>query len=46
MKISFIAKIMLLIATMINIFFPNQIAIRIECVVLVSFTAYVALMDC
>jgi hypothetical protein len=47
MPINFVAKIMLLIATIVSILFPQDIAVKIISVILLSFTLYVALFrDC
>ena len=47
MPVSFVARIMLLIAAIVSILFPQDMAVKIISVMLLSFTLYVALFrDC
>lgn len=47
MPVNFVAKIILLITAVISILFPQDIAVKIISVTLLSFTLYVALFrDC
>lgn len=47
MPVNFVAKIILLLTTIVGILFPQDIAVKIISVILLSFTAYVALFrDC
>lgn len=42
MPVNFVAKIMLLITTVVGILFPQDIAVKIISITLLSFTLYVA----
>lgn len=47
MPVNFVAKIILLITTIVSILFPQDVAVKIISVTLLSFTVYVALFrDC
>ena len=47
MPVNFVAKITLLITTIVSVLFPQDIAVKIISVTLLSFTLYVALFrDC
>lgn len=47
MPVNFIAKIILLITTIVSVLLPQDVAVKIISVTLLSFTAYVALFrDC
>lgn len=43
MPVNFVAKIILLITTIVSVLFPQEIAVKIISVTLLSFTLYVAL---
>ena len=43
MPVNFVAKIILLITAVVSILFPQDIAVKIISVILLSFTLYVAL---
>ena len=43
MPVNFVARIVLLITTMVSIIFPQDMAVKIISVTLLSFTLYVAL---
>ena len=43
MSVNSVAKIVLLITTIISVLFPQDIAVKIISVILLSFTLYVAL---
>jgi hypothetical protein len=47
MPVNFVAKITLLITTIVSVLFPQDVAVKIISVTLLSFTAYVAIFrDC
>lgn len=43
MPVNFVAKIILLITTIVSVLFPQEITVKIISVTLLSFTLYVAL---
>lgn len=47
MPVNFVAKIILLITTIVSVLFPQDVAVKIISVILLFFTLYVALFrDC